>query len=85
MTIDEICKEISENGFKNLNDEEIQTYVDYQRELALRDADFKDRCAKREAELQTIAEAQFKVADAAIDSFKTLCAAPLNLKRVDNA
>lgn len=85
MTIDEICKEISENGFKNLEDEDIQAYVDYQRELALRDADFQDRCAKREAELQTITEAQFKVADAAIESFKTLCDAPLNLSRVDNA
>lgn len=85
MTIDEICKEISENGFKNLEDEDIQTYVDYQRELALRDADFQDRCAKREAELQTIAEAQMKVADAAIDSFKALVDAPLNLSRVDNA
>lgn len=85
MTIDEICKEISENGFKNLNDEDIQTYVEYQRELALRDADFQDRCAKREAELQAIAKAQMKVADAAIDSFKALCDAPLNLSRVDNA
>ena len=82
MQINDICEEIKRNGFKNLGDDDIQRYIEYQRELALDSADFQAQCRQREAELKAVSDAQMKIADSAIDAFTALCAAPLNLRRV---
>ena len=71
-TIDETIDEIRANGYTNLTDDEIEAYVDWKAEIAAREATSAEAFKAQQAALQANADAQAKIADAAIARFNEL-------------
>lgn len=71
-TIDEIYKAIEADGVEVLTPEEIVKYVEYERELAARDAAFNERQNECASALAATAQAQRDLAQRAGDILDTL-------------
>lgn len=71
-TIDETVAEIKANGYANLTDDEIEAYVAWKGEIAAAEATASEAFKAQQAVLQATAEAQAKLADAAVARFNEL-------------
>lgn len=71
-TIDETIDEIGANGYASLTDAEIEAYVAWKSEIAAREATSNEAFKAQQAALQANADAQAKIADAAIARFNEL-------------
>lgn len=82
-TIDEISKHIKESGYSGLTDDEINSWIQFQEQLALRDAEFQKKMSMYDQILKDKAAESKRAANAAIEAVQNIMNTPLNLKKVD--